>query len=101
MAATKSKTKKAAPRKRAPAKPKARLDHTLFPPGTKVGAWLAAAVGVERAAAREPFGAPLASATVAKDGSVEFAGLGPGQYVAAGPVGESYAYAGFSVKEPS
>lgn len=59
------------------------VDHG-FPPGTKVSAHDAATESP--ADDKAPYTEALAKATVAKDGTLEFAGLKAGHYIAAGEV---------------
>lgn len=103
--ATKTKAKaKRAPRKSTSKKaesqfPAAFVANHRFPPGTKVGFYPAATVEVERAAGREPFTKPTATATVGKDGSLHVTGLKLGSWDAAAEVGESWIHLQFSVKD--
>ena len=87
MAATKTKKKPAA--KKAPAKnqPKTAVPENPFAPGTKVGVWPPAEAEFVRTDEREPPSKPITTATVSKDGGLEFA-LKPGTYVASGQVAE-------------
>ena len=90
--------KKAAPRKpRKPKTPPVVLGTHPFPPGTEVGFYPTALVGVERSLGREPMPTPFATATVAKDGTLAVIGLGGGSWVAAGPVEDRYRYLQFPV----
>lgn len=59
------------------------IDHG-FPPGTKVTAHEEALESPRDDKA--PYSEALADAKVGKDGTLEFAGLKPGQYVAAGEI---------------
>lgn len=100
--ATKSKSKakaKRAPRKRAKPKPVPTVvANHRFAPGTEVGFYPLAMVGVERASGREPFPSPIKTAKVDKKGVLKVSGLGNGMWVAAGEVGDRYRYFQFSKK---
>ena len=85
MAATKIKKKPAA--KKAP--PKTAVPENPFAPGTKVGVWPPAEAEFVRTDEREPPSKPITTATVGKDGELEFTGLKPGSYIASGQVAES------------
>ena len=98
-----TKTKKPAARKAKPRSRKRTTPPTIvpnhhFPPGTKVGFFRPASVEMERNIGREPIPSPVETATVAKAGTLAVAGLAAGQWVAAGPIGETWRYYGFSVK---
>lgn len=70
-----------------------------FLPGTYVGFYPAADVGVERSLGREPFPDPTVSSIVADDGTLEVAGLSRGTWCAAGQAdgGQRYLYIQFPV----
>jgi hypothetical protein len=89
------------PARKRPSKPKGPfyvVRNHRFAPGTKVGFYPAHTVEVERSMGREPMPSPTTTATVKARGLLEVSGLDSGQWCAAGPIGDSYAYVTFSVK---
>jgi hypothetical protein len=94
-AKSRSKSKARATRKTAPA---TSVPNNPFAPGTVVGFHRPQTCEVERRANREPFAKPVKTAQAKRDGSLEVSGLDKGMWCAAGPVGDTWRYIGFSVK---
>jgi hypothetical protein len=93
-------SRKSTAKKTATQFPQAFVSNSRFAPGTKVGFWPAADVGIERQQGQAPFPKATKTATVAKDGTLQVSGLPLGEYVAAAETGEDgrWTYVLFTVK---
>lgn len=101
---TKAKTAKKRPatkRKRArkPSTPAFTVPNHRFEAGSTVQFFPRSAVGVEKATGREPIPSPTETAKVAKDGTLQVRGLGPGTWTAAAVAAGRWLYFDFSVTE--